>query len=223
VIVGVVNHVKYAGLTDSGPENQYQAYYPLAQVPDQWVSLNYSDANVVIRTPLDTASLFPAITASVYQAGSDQPIYDVQTMHQIIAKSMSEQRFPMILLAGFAGLALLLASVGVYGMISQSVAVRVQEIGIRMALGADKREILRLFLGQEFKLVLTGIAIGTVGAVMLTRVLVSFSHLLYGVSPIDPLTFAAVSIGIIVLATFVAYIPARRASNVDPMVVLRNE
>ena len=109
-IVGIVNHVKYAGLLDSGPANQYQAYYSLAQVPDQWVPVNYSDASVVIRTPLDTANLFPRITASVYQAGSDQPIYNVQTMHQIIENSMSEQRFPMILLAGFVGLALLLAS-----------------------------------------------------------------------------------------------------------------
>ena len=222
-IVGIVNHVKYGGLQDSGPANQYQAYYPLAQVPDQWVPVNYSDASVVVRTPLDTANLFPAITASVYEASNDEPIYDVQTMHQIIAKSMSEQRFPMILLAGFAGLALLLASVGVYGMISHSVSQRVQEIGIRMALGADKQNILRLFIGQEFKLVLTGIAIGTVGAVIFGRVLRSFSHLLYGVGPADPLTFAAVSIGLVVLATFVAYIPARRAANVDPMVVLRNE
>ena len=144
-------------------------------------------------------------------------------MHQIIANSMSEQRFPMILLAGFAGLALLLASVGVYGIISHSVTQRVLEVGIRMALGADKRQILRLFIGQEFKLVLTGIAIGTLGALMLSRVLASFSRLLSGVGPADPLSFAAVSIGLVVLASFVAYIPARRAANVDPMVVLRNE
>jgi predicted permease len=222
-IVGIVNHVKYAELPDSGLANQYQAYYALAQVPDRWVPVNYPEASVVVRTPLDAASLIPAIRASVYQVSSDQPIYNVQTMHQIIGNSISEQRFPMILLAAFAGLALLLASVGVYGLISYSVTQRVQEIGIRMVLGAGKREVLRLFIGQEFRLVLIGIAIGTVGAVILARVLASFSHLLYGVAPDDPLTFATVSVVLIALATFAGYMPARRAANVDPMVVLRNE
>jgi predicted permease len=222
-IVGVVNHVKYSGLLDSGVANQYQAYYALHQDPDQWVPVNYPDASVVVRTPLDTANLIPAITAAVYQVSSDQPIYNVQTMHQILANSMGEQRFPMILLSVFAGLALLLASVGVYGMISYSVSQRVQEIGIRMALGADKRRVLRLFIEQEFKLVLTGIGIGVVGALILSRALASFSHLLYGVGPADPLTFATVSVVLILLATFIAYIPARRAADLDPMVVLRNE
>jgi putative ABC transport system permease protein len=222
-IVGIVNHVTYAGLQDSGPANQYQAYYSLYQDPDQWVPINYPDASIIVRTPLDAATLIPAIKAAVYQDSSDQPIYNVQTMQQIISYSMSEQRFPMILLGAFAGLALLLASVGIYGMISYSVTQRVQEVGIRMALGADKARVLRLFISRELKLVFGGIAIGSIGALILTRTLRSFSHLLYGVGSQDPLTFATVSIVLIALAALAGYIPARRAAKVDPIVALRYE
>jgi predicted permease len=222
-IVGVVNHVKDAGLNDAGLGNQYQTYYSLSQDPDQWVALNYPDASIVLRTPLAAATLLPAIKAAVYQASSDQPIYNVQTMREIISESMSEQRFPMILLGGFAGLALLLASVGIYGMISYSVTQRVQEIGIRMALGADKGKVLRLFIGQELKLVFSGIAVGAVGALAVTRTLSSLSHLLYGVGSGDPVTFATSSIVLIAVAALAGYIPARRATKVDPMVALRYE
>jgi predicted permease len=223
VIVGVVNHVKYADLEDSGPANQYQAYYPLYQVPDQWVPLNYPDASIMVRTALDTGALMPAIKSAAYQASSDQPVYHVQSMQQIVSDSMSEQRFPMILLAAFAGLALLLAAVGIYGMISYSVAQRVKEIGIRMALGADKATVLRLFIGQELRLVLAGVVLGCAAALLLTRILSSFSNLLYGVRSADPLTFACVSIGLIAVAVLAGYIPARRAAKVDPMVALRYE
>jgi predicted permease len=222
-IVGVVNHVKDAGLNDAGLGNQYQTYYSLYQVPDQWVPLNYPDASIVVRTSLKPTTLIPAIKSAVYQASSDQPIYNFQTMQQIISDSMSEQRFPMILLGAFAGLALLLASVGIYGMISYSVTQRVQEIGIRMALGADKGKVLRLFIGQELKLVLIGIAVGAVGALILTRTLSSLSHLLYGVGSGDPLNFATASIVLIAVAALAGYIPARRAAKVDPMVALRYE
>jgi predicted permease len=222
-IVGVVNHVKYAGLEDSGPANQYQAYYSLGQDPDQWVPLNYRDVSAIVRSPLDVATLIPAIKAAVYQASSDQPVYNIQTMRQIISDSMSAQRFPMILLGAFAGLALLLASVGIYGMISYSITQRVQEIGIRMALGASKANVLRLFIGQELKLALLGIAVGTVGAVILTRTLSSLSHLLYGVGSGDPLTFVTASTMLIAVAALAGCIPARRAAKVDPMVALRYE
>ena len=222
-IVGVVNHVKYASLQDSGMANQYQAYYSLYQVPDQWVPVNFPEASIVIRTPLNVATLITTIKAAVYQAGGDQPIYNVQTMHQIVADSMSQQRLPMFLLGAFAALALLLASVGIYGMISYSVTQRVQEIGIRMALGAEEGKILRVFVAEELKLVLCGIASGIVGALILTRTLATFSHLLYGVRSWDPLTFGAVSIVLIALAALAGYVPARRATKVDPMVVLRYE
>ena len=222
-IVGVAGHVKDAGLNDAGVANQYQTYYSLYQDPDQWVPLNYSDASIIVRTPLDPVAVIPAIKAMVYQAGSDQPIYNVQTIRQIVADSMSGQRFPMILLGAFAGLALLLAAVGIYGMISYSITRRVQEIGIRMALGADKRNVLRLFIGQELRLVFAGIVVGAVGALILTRTLSSLSHLLYGVGSSDPLTFATVSAVLISVAALACYIPARRATKVDPMVALRYE
>jgi ABC-type antimicrobial peptide transport system permease subunit len=144
-------------------------------------------------------------------------------MRQIVADSMSAQRFPMILLGAFAGLALLLTAVGIYGMISYSVTQRVQEIGIRMALGADKRNVLSHFVAQELRLVFAGIVVGAVGALILTRTLASFSHLLYGTRSSDPLTFAAVSVVLISVAALACYIPARRATNVDPMVALRHE
>lgn len=220
-IVGVVNHTKNTGLNDAGPGSQYQAYYSLNQDPDQWVPVNYPDASIVVRTPLDAATLIPSIRAAAYQAASDQPIYDVQTMRQIISDSMSAQRFPMMLLSAFAGLALLLASVGIYGMISYSVTQRGHEIGIRMALGASKGNVLLLFVVQELKLVLTGIAIGALGTLVLSRTLAGFSSLLYGVGWGDPVTFAAVSFLLIGLAALAGYIPARRAAQVDPIVALR--
>jgi ABC-type antimicrobial peptide transport system permease subunit len=129
----------------------------------------------------------------------------------------------MILLGAFAVLALLLASVGIYGLISYSVTQRVQEIGVRMALGADQRNILYLVIGQELRLALVGVAVGTASALLLTRTLSSLSHLLYGVGPGDPLTFAAVSIVLLGVAALACYIPARRAAKVDPMVALRYE
>jgi len=222
-IVGVAGHVKDAGLNDAGVANQYQTYYSLYQDPDQWVPLNYSDASIIVRTPLAPVTVIPAIKAMVYQAGNDQPVYNVQTIRQIVADSMSEQRFPMILLGAFAGLALLLAAVGIYGMISYSITRRVQEIGIRMALGADKRNVLRLFIGQELRLVFAGIVVGAVGALILTRTLSSLSHLLYGIGSSDPMTFATVSAVLISVAALACYIPARRATKVDPMVALRYE
>jgi ABC-type antimicrobial peptide transport system permease subunit len=167
--------------------------------------------------------VIPSTKAAVYQGGGDQTIYNVQTMRQIVSDSMSEQRFPMILLGAFAGLALLLAAVGIYGVISYSVTQRVQEIGIRMALGADKRNVLRLFIGRELRLVLAGIVVGAVGALILTRTLSSLSHLLYGVGSGDPVTFASVSVVLISVAALACYIPARRATKVDPMVALRAE
>jgi predicted permease len=222
-IVGVVNHVKNSVLNDVGLSNQYQTYYSLHQVPDRWVPLNYPDASVVVRTPLDSAAIIPAIKAAVWQAGTDQPVYNVQTMQQIISDSMSAQRFPMILLGGFAGLALLLASVGISGVISYAVTQRVREIGIRMALGADKGKVVLQFVRQELKLVLWGVAAGAAGALILTRTLSSLSHLLYEVGAGDPLTFAGASILLIAVAALAGYIPARRATKVDPMVALRYE
>jgi ABC-type antimicrobial peptide transport system permease subunit len=136
---------------------------------------------------------------------------------------MSSQRFPMILLGAFAALALLLASVGIYGVISYSVTQRIQEIGIRMALGAAKRQIFQMVIGHGLRLAVAGLMTGTAVALILARLLSSFSHLLYGVGASDPVTFAGVSLVLIGAAILACYIPARRASRVDPMVALRYE
>src|SRR5260370_27773985 len=144
-------------------------------------------------------------------------------MQQIVSESMSPQRFPMILLETFAGLALLLASIGIYGVISYAVSQRAHEIGIRMAFGADRRDVFRMVVGQGLALVLAGLAIGVVAALILTRLLTSFSLLLYGVGASDPLTFITVSVMLIFVAVLACCIPARRAMRVDPMVALRYE
>jgi len=215
-IVGVVGHIRHWGLEDAGTFTQSQAYFPLYQDPDQWVPTNYPNTTIVVRTPIDIATVIPAM-------GSEQPVYAVRSMRQIVAASMAAQRFPMILLESFAGLALLLASVGIYGVISYSMTRRVREIGIRMALGAEKGDILRMVLGQGLRLALGGIAIGMVAALALTRVLKSFSSLLYGVRVWDPLTLIAVSLVLMGAALLACYIPARRAARLDQMMVLRHE
>jgi putative ABC transport system permease protein len=162
----------------------------------------------------------PAIKKAVYGGGTEQPVYNVQTMQEFASQSMASQRFPMILLGAFAGLALLLASVGIYGVISYSVAQRVHEIGIRIALGAQPRDVLRLVVGQGAKLALAGVGIGVGVALALTRLIAS---LLYGVSATDPLTFGGVAILLTLVAIAACYIPAHRATKVDPMVALRYE
>ena len=222
-IVGVVGHVKQWALDDSSTYIQNLAYFPLYQDPDQWVPLNYPGTTIVVRTPLDAATVMPSIKKAVYVGGSDQPVYDVHAMREIVSESMSSQRFPLILLGTFAGLALLLASIGIYGVISYSVTQRVQEIGIRMALGAEKQTIFRSVVGHGLRLALAGLAIGTAVSLILTRLLTSFSHLLYGVGASDPATFVAISAVLTAVAMLACYIPARRAMRVDPIVALRYE
>ncbi|MGC1615143.1 MAG: ABC transporter permease [Candidatus Acidiferrum sp.] len=222
-IVGVVGHLKIWELNEPDTYPQNQAYLPLYQDPDEWVALSYPDTTIIVRTPLDTATVMPAIKAAVYTGGSDQPVYNIHTMQQIVSESMSSQRFPLILLATFAGLALLLASIGIYGAISYSVTQRVHEIGIRLALGAEGRDVFRMVVGQGLRLALAGLAIGTAVALILTRMLPSFSHLLYGVGTSDPATFVTISVVLTAVAVLACYIPARRATRVDPMVALRYE
>jgi putative ABC transport system permease protein len=177
----------------------------------------------MVRTPLEPAAMLPAIKNAVYQAGSDQPVYNIRTMQELVSGSMARQRFPMLLLVAFAVLAVLLASVGVYGVISYSMSQRVREMGIRMALGAGKRDVLRMVIRHGLQLALIGIAIGAAAALILARVLSSFSRLLYGVRASDPWTFLAVSSVLIGATLLACYVPARRAAKVDPMVALRYE
>ncbi|MGB7283509.1 MAG: ABC transporter permease [Candidatus Acidiferrum sp.] len=223
LIIGVVGHVSHWGLGETAESTRAQSYYSLYQDPDKWVPLNYPDWKIIVRTPLEPATLMPAIKAMFYGGSGDQTVYDVRTMQQIASDSMSSQRFPLIVLGTFAALALLLASVGIYGVISYSVAQRIHEIGIRVALGAEKQSIFRMVIGQGLRLALLGLAIGAAAALILMRVLSSFSHLLYGVGTDDPVTFVFVSVLLAGIAILACYIPARRAASVDPIVALRYE
>jgi ABC-type antimicrobial peptide transport system permease subunit len=222
-VIGVVGSVRHWGLGDPGTYNPSQIYISFYQLSDQWIPAFARALSVAVRTPLDVATIMPAVRNVVYGTGKDQPVYDVRTMQQIVSESMSSQRLPMVLLAVFATLALLLASVGIYGAISYSVTQRVQEIGVRMALGAEKGQIFQMVIGQGLRMAVVGLTIGAAAALILARLLSSFSHLLYGVGPSDPVTFASVSLVLTGVAVLACYIPARRASRVDPMVTLRYE
>jgi putative ABC transport system permease protein len=224
-IVGVVGHVKQWGLGDESSFTQAQAYYPLYQIPDEWVigSQGFPTTAILVRTSLPAAALIPAVKNVVYEIGKDQPVYDVRTIQDIASESMSSQRFPMILLEVFAGLALLLAAIGIYGVISYSVSQRVHEIGIRMALGAERRDVFRMIIGQGLRLALAGLAMGIAAAAILTRLLSSFTNLLYGVRAGDPATFVGVAVMLALVALAACYIPARRAMRVEPMEALRYE
>jgi putative ABC transport system permease protein len=151
---------------------------------------------------------------------SEQVIYGAQTMDEIISGSISNRWFSMILLGAFAGVALLLSSIGIYGVISYLVGQQTREIGIRMALGAQRKDVLRLILGNGARMALLGVAIGIVAALGLTRLM---AKMLYGVSATDPVTFVVVAFVLVVVALAACYIPARRAMRVDPLVALRYE
>jgi len=209
-IVGVVKDVRHTALdTESRP----QIYFPFTQFPSSFMTL-------VARTDDDPLKLVAAMRGQVQAIDKDRPISNVHTMEELMARSLSQRRFNLLLLAIFAGVALLLAAVGIYGVMSYSVEQRTHEIGVRVALGARTGDVLRLLLGQGMKLVAAGVAIGLAAAFALTRLI---SNLLFGVRPTDPATFAAIAILLAGVALAACYVPARRATKVDPMVALRCE
>jgi predicted permease len=219
-IIGVVGHVQHWQVGFSSPFLQNQSYVSIYQVQDRWMTTIDTWTWVVVRTPLDASIVLPEIRKAVYRAASGQTVYHAQTMLEIVSESMSPQRFPLILLGSFATLALLLASIGTYGVISYSVTQRAHEIGIRTALGAKQGDILRLVMGQGARLATLGIGAGLVGALVLTRLL---TGLLFGVSASDPLTFSTVAALLTLVLLAACYFPARRAMRVDPVVALRYE
>jgi putative ABC transport system permease protein len=222
-IIGVVGHVQHWQVGFSSPFMQNQSYVSIYQIQDRWMTTIDTWTWVVVRTPLDASVVLPEIRKAVHGAASDQTVYHAQTMPEIVSESMAPQRFPLILLGSFATLALFLASIGIYGLISYSVTQRVHEIGIRLALGAEKRDVFRMVVGQGLSLVFAGLAIGVTAALILTRLLLSFSHLLYGVGASDPATLVSVSAVLVSVAILACYLPARRATRVDPIVALRYE
>jgi predicted permease len=220
-IVGVVGHVNQWGLaTDDQQSLRSGLYIPCMQMPDEFIAMTPSGSAVVLRSEENSAGLLDSLRQINAQMSNQQVIFGAQTMDSLISGSVAARRFSMILLAVFAMLALLLASVGIYGVVSYVVGQRTNEIGIRMALGAHQRDILLLILGRGGKLIGLGVAIGLAAAFGLTRLMAS---LLYAVAATDPTTFAGVAVLLTVVALAACYIPARRAGKVDPMVALRYE
>ena len=209
-IVGVVADVRHQGLeTDAAPE----MYTPYSQRPS-------SNMSLVVRAHSNPRALAGAIRNEVLAVDKDQAVSSIIPMTGLLAQATVQPRFNLELLGCFAGLALVLAGIGIYGVVAFAVSRRTREIGIRMALGAEKGDVLRMVVGEGLKLAVIGVAVGIAGALALTRFLTS---LLYGVTPTDPLTFIAVSLIMIAVALVACYIPARRAAKVDPMVALRYE
>jgi len=220
-IVGVVGHVKQWGLDSDDRESLHaQYYFSFMQMSDSEMRQTNGGINVLLRSTESSQATLDSIRNAVTSMNNEQFIFDVQTFDGIISKSLAAQRFSMILLGVFAALALLLASIGIYGVISYVVGQRTHEIGIRLALGAERLHILRLILGRGGILILTGVALGLTSALLLTRLMAS---LLYGVRASDPLTFAGVAVLLMLVALAACYFPARRASKVDPMLALRYE
>jgi predicted permease len=219
-IVGVVGHVNQWGLdADDREALRAQMYTPFMQLPDKAMSQSASGLGVLVRSD-KPAMVFESIRQTSNQMSSQQVVYGAQTMNEIIASSLGARRFSMILLGVFAALALVLSSVGIYGVISYLVGQRTHEIGIRMALGAQRKDVLRLVVWEGTRLALAGVGIGIVAALALTRLM---ANLLFGVSATDPLTFVGVALVLTIVALAACYIPARRAMRVDPIVALRYE
>jgi putative ABC transport system permease protein len=209
-IVGVVRSTRHLPLTTEPPGEFFVSYL---QKP-------FYSMTLIVHATSDPASLAAAVRSKVQEVDRNQPVFDVATMEERFWQALSPQRFNALVLGIFAGVALILAGVGVYGVMAYSVTRRTHEIGIRIALGAQQRDVIRLVLRRGAALSLVGIALGLAGALALTRFL---SNLLYGVTVRDPLTFIGVSLILISVALMATYIPALRATKVDPMVALRHE
>jgi putative ABC transport system permease protein len=208
VIVGVVGDVKNADLT---VKSRAMSYWPHPE-------LAYGAMTLTVRTAGDPLALAPAVEAQVHALDKDQPVSDVKTMDQWIAKSLAQTRFNSMLLTVFAALALLLAAIGIYGVISYAVSQRTSEIGIRLALGAAQRDILRMIVGNGIRLALIGLTAGSILAAGLSRTL---TGLLFQTATTDPVTFAVV-VGVLgAVAVIASYLPARRASRIAPVEALR--
>jgi predicted permease len=209
-VVGVVGNARHEGLSQ---ETEAEFYVPYLQSPANSMQL-------AVRTAADPDSMVSAVRAGIGDVDPDQPLYHVSTLQQVLSESLAPRRFNMLLLGIFAGIALALATVGIYGVMAFSVTERTHEIGIRMALGAERGNVLRLIVRQGLRLTLLGVILGIAGAWALTSFLASF---LFGIAPRDPATFALVSVALVAVSILACYIPARRATRVDPMVALRYE
>jgi putative ABC transport system permease protein len=209
-IIGVVGNVRYENLIDGF---EPAVYFPHPE-------LAYSFMTFVVRTDGDPTAIAPALQREIRTLDPTQPVSDVRTMDQVMAETLSRARFNTLMLALFAGLATLLSAVGIFGVMNYSVALRTREIGLRVAIGAQPRQVLVLILRQGLLLTIVGVVIGLLAAVALTRLL---SGLLFGVAAVDPPTFASISILLIAVSLVACYLPARRAMKIDPLLALRSE
>jgi putative ABC transport system permease protein len=210
-VVGVVDDARYGGLAQQAEPT---VYAPMTQ--GDWST----SMSVAVRTSVDPLTLVTPIRRELAQLDNALPMADISTMDDIVSTSVAQPKLESVLLALFAALALLLATVGIYGVLSYSVTQRTREIGVRMAVGADKGRVLRMVVRDGLRLAVLGLAIGLALALLATRLL---SGMLFGISSTDPATYAAITVILFVVAILASYIPARRATNVDPMIALRTE
>jgi len=209
-IVGIVGDVKTARLDTPAPPVMYRSVLQVSTLA----------LTLVVRTTQDPAALGESIRREVRAVDPNEPVFSVRTMDAVVAAAFAERRFTMVLLALFAATALVLSAIGIYGITSYAVAQRTREIGIRMALGAQLGDVLKLVLSHGVKLTIIGVVIGLLGAYLVTRAITS---VLYGVSATDPLTFGSVSLLLAFVALLACYVPAKKATKVDPLVALRYE
>ncbi|HEV2299207.1 MAG TPA: ABC transporter permease [Candidatus Acidoferrales bacterium] len=221
-IVGIVGHAKQWGLDENGKSPVLaQFYLPLEQIPDRFMALTaQSYLRFLIRTQSSPDAVYSPIRYALENVNGKIVMYDAKSMDKIVSDSLAARRFAMMLLAAFAAVAVLLASIGIYGVITYLTQQRTHEIGIRLALGAQPRDVLRLVLGEGLTVALVGILVGLAAALGLTRLM---SSLLFGVSASDPVTFLITTVVLLLVALIACYMPARRAMRVDPMIALRYE
>jgi putative ABC transport system permease protein len=209
-VVGVVADMKSLGLT---AEQKIEMFLPLGQD-------TFRSGYIVVRTNVGTETIVPSLRAAVLAIDKNLAIFNVKTLERVVSDSIAQPRFNMVLLGIFAGLALILASVGIYGVMSYSVTQRTQELGVRIALGAQRRDIFSLVLKQGIILALIGVGIGLAAAIGLSKVVAS---VLYGISATDPVTFISVAVIMIAVALVACFFPARKATKVDPLTAMRYE
>jgi len=220
-IVGVVGHVRHWGLAgDDQAKVRAQIYYPFAQLPDSFMHRWSELMSIAVRTQIPPLNLVAPLRSELKGVAGDQVLYEVHTMEQLASDSLARQRFLLLLFGVFAGLALVLASIGIYGVLAYLTGQRVPEIGIRMALGARPNSVIWLVLRQSLGMILIGVALGTAAALAAGRVL---QQLVQGMQPIEISTFAIMIPVLVLAALFASFLPARRASRVDPVTALRQE
>jgi predicted permease len=220
-VVGVVGHVRYWGPAgDDQARVRAQLYYPFAQVPDKLLRRWSELMSIAVRTSTEPLSLIEPLRRAVRGATGDQVLYEVQTMDRLASATLARQRFLLLLFSVFASLALMLACIGIYGVLAYLTNQRVPEIGVRIALGATARDVVGLVMRQSFGMIFLGVGVGVAGAWAAGRVLM---RLVEGMQSTEPLSFAIMIPVLVIAALFASFVPARRASRVDPVKALRQE